>query len=416
MFKKLLFIAVVFSVCQTFAQNTIKTMFYNLLEFPRFLPGDRSILLQDILDNYEPDIFMVCELQSQNGSDQVLNIALNDEGANYSAAPFVLNQSSSDTDLQQMLYYRSSMFTLVYSEVIPTEVRDINRYVLRLNTEDQGTDPVLIEVYVTHLKSSQGSANQTLRLNMVTELTDHFANIDPDSFVIFSGDFNLYRATEPAYEEILDPTNAIVLVDPINRPGSWSSNTSFQDIHTQSTRTSSGPFGAGAGGGLDDRFDFIMISENMQTDPKLRYVPDTYKAYGNNGNCYNQNINNVDCIGVFDQTTRDNIYNMSDHLPVVMELETNKEIVLSTSEFEATTLQIELENTIVVDELRLQIAPTISETVSFTIYNTLGQNVLTAPASTSKTRLINVSHLTNGVYYLKNNQSLGNPIKFLKTS
>lgn len=416
MFKKLLFIVLVSSVCQTFAQNTIKTMFYNLLEFPRYLPGDRSELLQDILDTYEPDIFMVCELQSQNGSDQVLNIGLNDEGANYSAAPFVLNQSSSDTDLQQMLYYRSSMFTLIYSEVIPTEVRDINRYVLRLNTEDQATDPVLIEAYVTHLKSSQGTANQNLRLDMVTEFTNQLANIDPESFVLFSGDFNLYRATEPAYVEALDPTNAIVMVDPINRPGSWSSNTSFQDIHTQSTRTSSGPFGAGAGGGLDDRFDFILISENMQTNPKLRYIPDTYKAYGNNGNCYDQSINNTDCVGDFDQEIRDNIYNMSDHLPVVMELETNKEIVLGATEFEVVQSKIELENTIAVTELRLNIAATISESVSFEIYNTLGQKVLTVPASTEKTRTIDVSHLTNGIYYLKNNLSLGNPIKFLKTS
>lgn len=416
MFKKLLFIVLVSSVCQTFAQNTIKTMFYNLLEFPRYLPGDRSELLQDILDTYEPDIFMVCELQSQNGSDQVLNIGLNDEGANYSAAPFFLNQSSSDTNLQQMLYYRSSMFTLIYSEVIPTEVRDINRYVLRLNTEDQATDPVLIEAYVTHLKSSQGTANQNLRLDMVTEFTNQLANIDPESFVLFSGDFNLYRATEPAYVEALDPTNAIVMVDPINRPGSWSSNTSFQDIHTQSTRTSSGPFGAGAGGGLDDRFDFILISENMQTNPKLRYIPDTYKAYGNNGNCYDQSINNTDCVGDFDQEIRDNIYNMSDHLPVVMELETNKEIVLGATEFEVVQSKIELENTIAVTELRLNIAATISESVSFEIYNTLGQKVLTVPASTEKTRTIDVSHLTNGIYYLKNNLSLGNPIKFLKTS
>lgn len=416
MFKKLLFIVLVSSVCQTFAQNTIKTMFYNLLEFPRYLPGDRSVLLQNIIDSYEPDIFMVCEIQSQYGVDQVLNIALNNEGDYFTAAPFVFNQSSSETDLQQMLYYRTSMFTLVYSEVIPTEVRDINRYVLRLNTEDQNTDPVFIEAYVTHLKSSQGSANQTLRLEMVTEFTDHLENLDPESFVIFSGDFNLYTASEPAYQEVLDPTNAIVMVDPINRPGSWSSNTSFQDIHTQSTRTSSGPFGAGAGGGLDDRFDFILVSENMQTNPKLRYIPDTYKAYGNNGNCYNQNINSTDCVGNFDQNLRDNIYNMSDHLPVVMELETNKEFVLSTTEFDTVHAKIELESTLVASELRIHISSDISENVSFEIYNTLGQKVVPVPTSSATNRTIDVSYLANGMYYLKNNLSVGKPIKFLKTS
>jgi hypothetical protein len=46
-------------------QSTIKTMFYNLLEFPEALPGDRSTILKNILNEYNPDIFMVCELQNQ---------------------------------------------------------------------------------------------------------------------------------------------------------------------------------------------------------------------------------------------------------------------------------------------------------------------------------------------------------------
>ena len=53
------------------------------------------------------------------------------------------------------------------------------------------------------------------------------------------------------------------MADPINTPGSWNNNEDFRGVHTQSTRTSSSGFGGGAGGGLDDRFDFIMVSQNL---------------------------------------------------------------------------------------------------------------------------------------------------------
>ena len=125
---------------------------------------------------------------------------------------------------------------------------------------------------------------------MVTEFTDALETIDPDSYVLFTGDFNFYSSSEPAYQELLDPTNAIVMVDPIDTPGNWSENIDFQAVHTQSTRIDSGPFGAGSGSGMDDRFDFILISENMLTDPNLRYIPDTYIEFGNNGNCFNDDI------------------------------------------------------------------------------------------------------------------------------
>ena len=314
------------------AQGTIKTMFYNLLEFPSAQPNNREQILMEILDEYEPDLFMICELESEFGADLILDTSLNDEGINFLRAPFEPSQSG-DPDHQQILFYRKGMFTLEASEVISTQVRDINHYTLKLSTADQQTDPVFIEVFVTHLKSSQGSSNQNLRLDMVNQFTNRLETLDPNSFVIFSGDFNFYTASEPGYQELLDPTNAIVMVDPIDRPGSWNNNINFQDIHSQSTRISSGPFGAGAGGGLDDRFDFITVSENMLSDPKLKYITDTYKSFGNNGNCFDNSINSTDCSGGFSQELRELLYNMSDHLPIVMDLETNKEIILSTDDF-----------------------------------------------------------------------------------
>jgi len=410
--KSILYITLFLFAFTVNAQETIKTMFYNLLEFPFANPANRSLILRDILDEYDPDIFMICELQGEAGAEEILTVSLNYQSNTYSRAEYITNQSSG-SDLQQMVYFKTDKFSLETSEVTITNVRDINRYQLKLNTVDQDSDPIFLDLYVTHLKSSQGSDNQNLRLDMVTELTTHLESVDPNSFVIFAGDFNLYSSTEPAYIELLDETNAIVMVDPIHTLGAWHNNEDFQGIHTQSTRISSGPFGAGAGGGLDDRFDFITISENMESDPKMRYLDNTYKSFGNNGNCYNVSINNEDCTGVYSQETRENLYNMSDHLPVIMELETNKEFLLSSPEFVANNA-ISIKNTLVTNQLLLSISEEYSEKVTFAIYNSLGQKVLEYDAENENSIIFDVSFLQSGLFYIKTSITNGAVLKFMK--
>ncbi len=398
------------------AQNTIKTMFYNLLQYPEAQSGDhRALILKDIIAEYQPDIFMVCELQSAAGRNEILAKSLNVDGNHYIGLPFEANQSGSG-DLQQLLFYRSNMFTLIETDIITTFVRDINRYVLQLNTANGDIDPVVLDIYVSHLKSSQGGDNVALRLDMVNEFTATLDDLDPNSFIIFSGDLNLYTSTEPAYIELLDPTNAITLADPIDRPGAWNSNINFQDIHTQSTRISSGPFGAGAGGGLDDRFDFILISENMLTDPKLKYVPDTYEAYGNNGNCFNESINDPDCFGIFPQQLRNDLYVMSDHLPVVMELETDQEIILlNGTEFEAVLPKFDVEQTVVGDNLRLIFPSNYEKGLEVRIFDTLGKEVIKLPVGSGETfKDIDVSSLAAGIYTVLSNPWPSTPLKFVK--
>ena len=387
-------------------------MFYNVLEFPELNPN-RITLLQDILQDYSPDIFMVCELQSQEGADVILNVGLNSNGnSNYSAAPYFENQSGGG-DLQQALFYRNDMFVLENTEIINTPVRDINKYTLLLNTESQDTNPIRIYAYVTHLKSSQGSANQQLRLSMVEAFVNDTEQLEDDAFVLFAGDFNIYTSTEPAYLEILDQTNSVAMEDPIDTPGAWNNNEDFREVHTQSTRTSSSGFGGGAGGGLDDRFDFIMVSQNMMTNPNLQYKTDSYKAYGNNGNCYNNNINDINCGGVYNQIIRDALYNMSDHLPVVMELETDQEIVILDIPQQQLAQPFSLKRTLVSDVLTIYAPQWDTQNDTFGVYNSLGQEILDFKINATTTA-INIAQLAKGVYYITNKSS-NQTLKFLKT-
>lgn len=387
-------------------------MFYNLLEFPEANPQNREVILRDILNEYTPDIFMVCELQSGFGGDLILDASLNATESLYERVTFVPNQSGG-ANLQQLLFYRKDKFILEDEEVIQTNIRDINHYTLKLSTVDIQTNPVLIEIFVTHLKSSQGGTNEQLRLDMVQEFTNRLETLDPNAFVLFAGDFNIYSSTEPAYIELLDPTNAIVMVDPIDTPGAWSTNINFQDIHTQSTRVSSGPFGAGAGGGLDDRFDFILVSENMLSNPTLSYIPNTYKAFGNNGNCFDLSINDSACSGFYSEILRENLYNMSDHLPIVMDLETNEEIViLNIPTAVLNESNLILKNTVVSENLNIfnpNGAP-----IQFWIVNTLGQIVKEFHSQGGGNIEWDVSYLPTGLYFLQTNTQNSSPIKFIK--
>ncbi|MEX0997313.1 MAG: T9SS type A sorting domain-containing protein [Flavobacteriaceae bacterium] len=395
--KKIFLLSLFLLVQGAFAQETIKTMFYNVFDFPSAPPANKTERLKNVLQFYEPDIFMICELENDLGADLILNNSLNFDEVLYERAPFIPNQSG-PAEIQQMIYFRSSKFSLETVDVIQTTVRDINRYQLKLKSDDQGTNPLFIDVYVAHLKSSQGTANQQLRLQMVAELINYLNNVDPDSYVIFAGDLNLYTASEPAYQFLLDQNNSITFKDPIDEPGSWNNNANFAFLHTQSTRLSNGGFGGGAGGGLDDRFDFILLSENMFDNEELMYVENSYKAFGNNGNCFNNRIDSSDCDGDFGADLRSDLYWISDHLPVVMELQTDR--VLSTT----TTAYSELikfpNGNMTANFLQVQVHPSIQYDVDFNVYDVLGQKILSIPNNGQINLSIDISALSKGLYYL----------------
>jgi len=399
------------------SQTQLKVMSYNLLDFPEQLPNPRENYLKNIIDDIQPDIFMVCELETEAGADLILNTSLATTDNRYARAAFVGNQSSSYQGLQQLVFYNSHKLELTNQTEVITVVRDINHFTFKLKTVDVATNPVYLEVFVAHLKSSTGTYNVNKRAEMAQDFTSSLGRIPSNHFVIIGGDFNLYTNTELAYQELLDNTNAIVMVDPINRPGSWNNNSSFTDIHTQSTHTNSfygsGSNSYGAPGGLDDRFDFILMSKNLQTSTDLHYVSGSYKAYGNNGNCFNKRINDTSCTGAFSQTIRDNLYNMSDHLPVVMQLETPQNTLAVN---EQTLLQsvVFRNGNLINNWLELKVNPQFKSN-TLNVYNSLGQTVLHKIIGNKNTLKYNVAHLKPGVYYIKfYTQSAVKPLKFIK--
>src|SRR5690554_766441 len=398
----------------SYSQETLNAMFYNVFKFPNSLPQDRQLILRDILDEYQPDLFMVCELVSEQGADLILNTSLQNQVDSYARANFVADLSKPSDPLQNMVYFNTRKLTLVNQQTLPTVYRNIDHYSFELNVESN--DPIYLEVFVAHLKSSTGPANRQMRFDMVEVVTQELQNLtQPNTNVLFAGDFNFYNSTEIGYQQILNPANAIKLIDPINAPGSWQDNASFSYLHTQSTRESSAGFGgganAGASGGLDDRFDFIMMSENFNTSARFSYVNGSYQAYGNNGNCLNKSVNDATCTGTYSLTLRNNLYNMSDHLPVVMQFQVNEP--LATQTFDKKSLMWFESSNITDSELIIGIAAETNTSDKLSIYNSLGQMVQIIDITNQSSVIIDASHLKSGIYFVKM-QGQSEVLKFIK--
>ncbi len=398
-----------------FSQNTARLMFYNLLDFPEAPPANRDIILKNIIDEVEPDIFMVAELQSDSGAGIILNNALNDEANIYASAPFVFNTSGSGGEIQQLLYYNTSKFSLELADIIQTSLRDINRYQLKAITSQSNSDPILIDFFVAHFKASQGNSNEQIRFNMALNFTNYInSNLPSDANVVFAGDFNFYSANESGFQQLFIGNTIIPMNDPLNQLGDWHTNSNFSSFHTQSTRESSGAFNNfGAGGGLDDRFDFMFVSGNLlNANHEVSYVNNSYQTVGNNGNCYNEDINDFDCGGIYSQNLRDLLWNMSDHLPIVMDLSFQQNF-LNLAEFSENSFISFPNGNLANRQIQIYIPEVILNGISFLkVFNSLGQEVISKRVQHSKETL-DISKLSNGLHYIKADN--GQVLKFIKT-
>ena len=414
--RKITMLLFCFIAIQASAQETLQAMFYNVFKFPNALPNNREIILRDILDEYQPDLFMVCELASEAGADLILNTALQNQEDVFARAAFVPDLTDPADPLQTMVFYNTRKLTLASQQKLPTVYRDINQYSFVLNTDT--AEPIHLEVFVAHLKSSTGTANQQKRLQMVEVVTNQLANLtQPNTFVLFSGDFNLYKSSEPAFQKILSLDNAIKMVDPLNAPGNWQDNLSFSYLHTQSTRVQNTGFGgganAGAGGGLDDRFDFIMMSDNFHTNSRFTYVDGSYKAYGNNGNCMNMDVKDENCTGEFSQTLRNNLYYMSDHLPVVMQFQINEGFLSTPHHTKKPVMWFESSN-MSSDYITIGFdGNNIKPGSKLYIFNTLGQQIDTFVMPTHATLTLPVFKYAKGMYFVRTDVA-DTALKFVK--
>lgn len=306
------------------AQSYHTIMTYNLLNYPGNDTTSRNPYFRLILSETEPDILVIQEMISQEGVGGFLNNVLKAVSTDYSAGTFI-----NGTDTDNAVFYKSSVFTFVNNFPVSTTLRDINEFTLVNNVSG---DTILI--YSVHLKASTGTDNEQRRFEEVTELRNRTATLHPSNYFVVAGDFNIYKSTEPAYQALLDQSTPKYFVDPLTLSGTWN-NSIFSHYHTQSTRTRQ--FGGGATGGLDDRFDMILMSRTVMEESGVTFMPGSYFSFGNDGNHYNDSINKMPNTAVTQQIA-DALHYASDHLPVIATFRFGDVIPVDIDIFTATVI------------------------------------------------------------------------------
>ena len=295
---------------QIVGQSDHVFMTYNLLNYEN--ENDREDDYVTVLEYIQPDIIIAEEVTGQTGYNHFLSDVLDvfESGA-WSGATFI-NQSAS---IDIALFYRHDVFSFISTDLVNTAqsagTRDVVEWIMEHN--DSG---VQFNLYGVHLKAGSDNSNAQWRLAEATALRDYLDDLPAGSHFIVAGDFNIYSnssASEPAFEMLTgegDDDDGR-LFDPVDRIGHWHNNSSFADVHTQSPRS-------GSYGGMDDRFDWIFASESVLNETyELNYVADSYWAVGNDGNHFNQAINDGNNTSVNDAMA-DALHDASDHLPVMV--------------------------------------------------------------------------------------------------
>lgn len=310
-----------------FAQDTIRMMQYNLMYYTdnsgisdcnsstnNLANKDENV--KTIFQYVKPDVFCVCEMgSSMTYVNRLLNNAINVDGIDYYRNGPLTNYSGGS--IANMIYYDSRKLTLYDNYYVTTSYRDINGYKMYYNSTDlEHGDTVFVTFWIMHLKAGSSDANAAARYVQTQRLMSRLEAMGaPDNYVV-SGDFNVYGASENCYQELVNYSNSFYrFYDPIDRPGEWNNNGQFADIHTQSTHTES--TGCFSTGGMDDRFDIILVSPYINYgSQRVKVLPETYHALGQDGNRFNKSIvyptNNA-----IPNAVAQALYNQSDHLPVI---------------------------------------------------------------------------------------------------
>lgn len=389
-------------------RDTLTVMQYNLLQYGNYNSGyadcyetnnntqHKDECIRTILNYVQPDIFTVCEFgRPQQLQTDFLKHNLNINGANYWKTDNIINYNNSD--LINHIFYDSRKMELKRHVALHTEPRDTDVYELYLKTSSLiAGDTIKLVCIVTHPKA--GIDNEAARRATMQVTMDYVNQQYPNDNVLIMGDFNMYRASESGYR-LLTQTYSnpdVRFVDPlanIGGVGEWNGNGQFAPYHTQSTRRWSNE--CFSSGGLDDRFDFILMSDEIYMGfNKVKYVNNSYHAVGNDGHHFNQSINQNGNSAV-PTIIADALFDSSDHLPVTMKMAVYAQ--LDVEEYAAAGFRIYPNPTNGAITLETQQA-TVSQP-ECRIMNVLGQTLITVSIY-GESQQIDVSELPKGLYFI----------------
>ena len=359
------------------AQDTIRMMQYNLMYYTNNSgisdcnPTTNNLETKDaalktIFKYVQPTVLCVNEMgPSMTYVNRILNNVINTDGVDYYSHGLLTNYSGGN--IANMVFYDTRKLTLCNNYYITTSYRDINGYRFYYNSNElQNGDTVFMTFWVAHLKA--GNGYESVRDVQVRQLLQRIESMGAPGNVVFSGDFNMVGSEEAAYQTMINYENSLYrFYDPIQQEGHWNNNAQFASVHTQSTRTSSD--GCFVTGGLDDRFDLVMVSQYLYYGIYgMQVLTDSYHALGQDGERFNGSIVSPQNNSV-PSAVSTALYQMSDHLPVIVDFTVNATTGIADR---ANNFMMQVVNP-VRDNLQISLQTEEESRITFEIYAVNGQ-------------------------------------------
>ena len=354
---------------------------------------ERNPHFRSVVHYVNPDILVTQENASSSSSNMFLNYVMNSNVAGqYTAGTYI---NGFDTD--NAIYFLTGQFNFISNTPIHTALRDINAFKLvHLLSGDT------IIIYSCHLKASAGPPNDSLRNKEVGLLRQVTNALPAGTDFIICGDFNTYSDVEPCYLSLLqdNSTDDGNFVDPIHLTGTWN-QFAYRSYHTQSTRRRS--FGNGSTGGMDDRFDMILFSTAVSAPGRITYVPNSTVPIGNDGNHYNDSINQVPNFAV-PLAVANALHYASDHLPVTANF--NFTVVTGVDNLTKDQLHFNIYPNPATEKITVSYSLKVAARISMSVVDVAGKTIMQFTPMQQfegyhENQNIDVSNLNPGIYMVK---------------
>lgn len=356
-FYLLILFLLVFPGLNAQTYDTLRIMTYNLLYYRVNFsncnnttnnPDSKDNYIRTIVDYVQPDILIVQEMGVNPGAFDApmvtfhQNIFLNRGLTHFKRANFT---RSNNSNIVNACYYNSNKVELKSQYLLTTGsnnqniVRGIDFYTFYYkhpNLGQPGVDTIFFVCIGMHLKAGQTQSDITQRTHALEAVMEYINQNIGEQNVFIMGDFNMNSSDEPGFQVLINHTNqSIRFYDPINTLGTWFNNSTLAFTHTQSTRLNQTNNNCFVGGGLDDRYDMILITNPVRNETKgMRYVSGSYRIPGNDGLRFKNFITSTSPIPnqSVPPLVLTALYENSDHLPVYIDVAVMKSN-LSISDF-----------------------------------------------------------------------------------
>ena len=279
---------------------------YDVMNYSAAASELRSTALASVLQAIYPNVLVLNNVVGEEGRSKFMSdVVPKIFSGNW---PLKSAPASDGPGGDNALLYDSVRTDVIAHRVIATEGSNVDRWTLVIR-ETSDT----VEILGCHLTSGTDTASTGRRYREAIAIRSALISIPAGRHYVIAGNLNVYNSDENAYQALIQPGKFTPHADdPIDRPGAWHDNPAFAGLHSQSTRVD--PIDGGSGGGLHDRFDFLLVSPSIDG----HIMDGSYMAFGNDGKHFNDSVSRLPNEVVSDEMAGA-LAAASDHLPVLAE-------------------------------------------------------------------------------------------------